>query len=538
MSQATTPVAAAPDAAYERRDQQTVQLVQQALRLVGTYRLLLVGICLLALVLRLWGIGQRSLWLDELSALAATAIELQDFLVALSVDANMTLYYWLLFVWLQIVGVGSEEALLRLPSAVAGVAAIPLIYVLGRRLHSRAAGVAAAALLAVNGFHVIMSQEARSYALLGTLTILSYLALDGALESGRRRDWVLHGVATALSFYCHSFTIFTVVAQGVFVVSRRSRAALLGLIGSGILMALLLAQLVPFLIRQSSGAKLSRLLPPGVEDGLNLLVAFSGGSHGAVAAYLALAALGAFVAGPGTRGRAYRNWMVLTWLLVPVALALAISVVQPILQIRYLFAILPALTLVAGIGLAGLPRPAGMATFAVIAALSLISIQAQLKGLGVRGNDDWRQAVSHALSNAQPGDGWIFVSKKGQSGFEYYAHWHWGRNPAAPYTDILEPFDWWQGLNDPMYEWTVSIRELEQFAAGHARIWVVQSHHINRATGQDLALPARDWLSDHGYQANEQVSRRLDGVQLRFYERAGHNNSHLLNHERITALPP
>ena len=132
----------------------------------------------------------------------------------------MTVYYWVLFVWLRLVGFGASEAMIRLPSAVAGTVAIPLIYLLGQRLHSKRAGLAAAALLAVNSFHVLLSQEARAYALLSCFTILSFLMLDRSLESGRKRDWALHAVASTLAFYCHFYTAFTLVGQGVFVLSR------------------------------------------------------------------------------------------------------------------------------------------------------------------------------------------------------------------------------------------------------------------------------------------------------------------------------
>src|SRR5206468_9537685 len=107
-------------------------------------------------------------------------------------------------------------------------------------LHSAGAGLAAAALLAVNGYHVLLSQEARAYAALSALTILSHILLDRAIERGRVRDWALHGLVTALAFYCHFYTAFVVLAQGIFVFSRRARAAVIGLVGRSVVMAGLL----------------------------------------------------------------------------------------------------------------------------------------------------------------------------------------------------------------------------------------------------------------------------------------------------------
>ena len=480
----------------------------------------LVILSALALAFRLWDIGQRGFWLDELSAVGTSALSFADLVQALTVEANMTLYYWVLFVWLRIVGFGAPEGLIRALSAVLGTAAVPLVYLLGRRLHSPVAGLAAAGLLAVNGFHVLMSQEARAYAALSTLTVGSYLLLDRALQRRGWRDWIFHAVVTSLAFYCHFYTVFTILAQGMFVVSRRSRTALIGLVGSGLVMASLLAQLVPFFIRQSHGAKLSHLVPPDAADLLEFLVNYSGASLPALALYVALAAIGCFAAGRA-RPRVYRNALLLTWFGLPLGLALAISVVRPIFNDRYLFAVLPALPLLAGIGLARLPRPVGLATFVLLGGLSVWALQGDLEA---RRAEQWREAVSYATSNAQRGDGWIFVSKWGQNGFEYYAGWHWGTNPAAPYADVFEPFDWREAYTVPKYRGVLSLSDLDRFAAGHPRIWLVLSHEFDggaggpRAEPVDTSAPVRDWLTRHGYSASQ---RQFRFVRVLLYQRRG-----------------
>lgn len=471
-------------------------------------------VVILGLGLRLWDIGERSFWLDELSAVGTSALELPALLQALTVEANMTLYYWALFVWLRVVGFGADEGTIRLLSALFGTAAIPFIYLLARRLHSPAAGLGAAALLAVNGFHILMSQEARAYALLSALTILSYLFLDRALQGGRRRDWLLHGVVTAAAFYSHFYTAFTMLAQGLLVLCRRSRAALLGLITSGIVMALLLVQLVPFFIRYSNGSKLSHLVRPDAGDFVNFFINFSGGSPALLAVYAVLVTLGLLAQG-GRRSRAYRAWMVGTWFVVPVALSFGISLVRPIFNDRYLFAALPALPLLAGIGLTRLPRPLAVLAVALVAGLSINALAGDFQA---RRTEEWREAVAYTLRNAQPGDGWIFISKWGQNGFEYYAGWHWGRNPAAPYDDIFEPFDWRQAATVPKYRGVLDMGQLPDFAARHARIWLVLSHEFDAVVGGDTAEAVRNWLTRNGYAAKQ---RQYRSVRVILYQRQG-----------------
>ena len=433
---------------------------------------MLPGLYLLGLAPRLWDLNQRSFWLDELSAVGTAALSFNELRQALTVEANMTLYYWALFVWLRLVGFGADEWLIRLPSVLIGSCTIPLSYLLGRRLHSGPAGLAAAGLVAANPFHILMSQEARAYAQYSTLTLVSFLVLDRALVHHRWRDWLWHGVVSTLACYSHFYTAFTMLGQGLFVLTRRSRAAVVGLTVSGLLLLVLLAQLVPFFIHHAGGAKLSHLQRPDLDDALNFLTAFAGGSASTLGLYLVFILIG-LLGGAAARARGYRAWFLLSWFLVPTVLAFAISQVRPIFNDRYLFATLPALPLLAGIGLARLPRPLGWAGGGALAALSLWSLAGDFE---VRPDEQWREAVAYTSARTQPGDGYVFVSKWGQNGFEYYAGWHWGTNPGAPYADVFEPFDWLAAARATKYRGVDFLDGLEAFSASHRRIWLIISH--------------------------------------------------------------
>jgi hypothetical protein len=58
--------------------------------------------------------------------------------------------------------------------------------------------------------------------------------------------------------------------------------------------------------------------------------------------------------------------------------------------------------------------------------------------------------------------------------------------------------------------------ELERFAPGHPRIWMVLSHEFEPAAGIDTAAPVRDWLSRHGYAASQ---RQFRHIRLLLYQR-------------------
>src|SRR4051794_18466430 len=166
------------------------------------------------------------------------------------------LYYALAWIWTQNTGTGPWG--LRSLSAIAGVATIPVTYLIGRELRDRRAGLVAAALVAVNPMLIWYSQEARAYALLALLCALSLLYCVRALRSGEVRDGneekrdkrnlVAWGVFSALALATHYFAVFPLAAEVVLLLRRRGRAAFAGLW----IVALMAALLAPLAIHQMS----------------------------------------------------------------------------------------------------------------------------------------------------------------------------------------------------------------------------------------------------------------------------------------------
>jgi mannosyltransferase len=155
------------------------------------------------------------------------------------------LYYALAWAWTQLTGTG--EVGLRSLSALAGVATVPVAFLLGAELRGRRAGIAAAAFVAVNPMLLWYSQEARGYALFALLTAAAALYFVRALEGGRR-DLTLWGAFSALALATHYFAIFPIALEAVWLLWRRRRAAVAGL---GIVAAAGLA-LAPLTVHQMS----------------------------------------------------------------------------------------------------------------------------------------------------------------------------------------------------------------------------------------------------------------------------------------------
>ena len=122
-----------------------------------------------ALSLRLLRLDFQPLWWDEgYSAWFATH-PLGAIAALTAQDIHPPLYYVLLHGWIGLLGAGPVA--LRLFSVVAGVLAIPAIYLAGRRMFSPRAALFAASLLAINPLHIYYSQEVRMYGLVALLSI-------------------------------------------------------------------------------------------------------------------------------------------------------------------------------------------------------------------------------------------------------------------------------------------------------------------------------------------------------------------------------
>ncbi len=135
-------------------------------------------------------------------------------------EANLqTIYFLLMRGWIHL---GQSEAWLRLPSALFGIASIPLIFVVARKFMGPRPPWRAAALLTFSPTHVSYSQEARSYTLTILLVLLSTYCFRAAVDSGRRRDWGLWTAVGILAFYSHDFAALVLVAQACSLFFRPS----------------------------------------------------------------------------------------------------------------------------------------------------------------------------------------------------------------------------------------------------------------------------------------------------------------------------
>jgi mannosyltransferase len=318
---------------------------------------------------------------------------------------------------------GDPTVLIRLPSLLLGTATVPLVYVLGVRTVGRHAALIAAALLAVSPFAIFYSTEARPYTTLTFLVSLSTLALVLALESSRRRWWVLYAVTGCLALYAHYFAIFALIAQGGWALwTHRERFWKLVLANAAIVVGYV-PWLLAFLDQKGNSISILAFYAPLNAKGVGreLLRLFPG--HPSFLAselpgrgVVVIVALALIVAtavggvetarraeGSGLRRPAPKLILVCLLALAPMVGFYLYSVTGPELFIaRYLSAALPFVVLVLGAVLAWPPRafslPAAGVVVVGVASGALASFEAEHR------RPAYKDAAHYIDRHARPGD--------------------------------------------------------------------------------------------------------------------------------------
>lgn len=185
--------------------------------------MILLLIVLLGFVLRVISINQ-SFWLDEAtSVLVARDFSFSDIITRFSPgDFHPPLYYFLLKIWIGVFG--ATEIGARSLSVVLGLATIPLVFLIGRKLLNKETGLIAALFFATAPLHIYYSQEARMYVLatfLATLLILFFLRIKK--DSRRFYNWVGFIIAGSLLIYTHyqTLSLFIVLIAYLWMSQRK-----------------------------------------------------------------------------------------------------------------------------------------------------------------------------------------------------------------------------------------------------------------------------------------------------------------------------
>jgi hypothetical protein len=213
------------------------------------------------------------------------------------IETNPPFYYLLMNLVMRI---GESEFLLRLPSVIAGTMAIPLIFILGRLGGASKSGVIGAGLLTLSAIAITYSREARTYALLqdvclltaiGTVIIIDHYAGSGPRTSRPvRREllgWSLFTSASIIGFYLHytfAFEIFVFECAMVTAIGmgwlggkvRIDRALVLKWLASSFVIVLAIAWGLVLARSQAQSVNISWMQVPSLHEAIRLLIHVDG----------------------------------------------------------------------------------------------------------------------------------------------------------------------------------------------------------------------------------------------------------------------
>ena len=348
-------------------------------------------------VLALYELGALSLWRDEVASVVFANGSLGDLLSLVDRPraevglANMATYYLLLHFWL---GLGESEAQIRLLSVIFGVASVVPVYFIGRRLAGWTLGALAAGIYVLIPFTIHYSQEARGYSLAMLVAgLLTWLLLIG-VDRKSRWPWLAYGVIAALGLYVHFFVAAVLAAHALWLIATRQVPPLAS---AALAMAPIVLALVPlpFIVGQFGAEQ--EWIPPLSLRLLNREMTALAGSQ---ALLLAFAVLGAV--GIGLHARDRRVWLMVICVVLPIALAMLVSLVKPLFIGRYLVVVLPQLAVLSAAAILALRgwllRGAAVAVLAVLLLLAVPTAYLD------QHEQDWRSAGAWMAGEVEPGD--------------------------------------------------------------------------------------------------------------------------------------
>jgi len=343
------------------------------------YLVILVLIVILGVALRVYDLGGKSLWTDEVASVRDS-----ESTTSMIEGAQPPLYYFVLYLFRYM---GTNEVILRLPSVVFGILTIALLYKVGKVFFGAKEGLIGAFLLSISTLHVYYSQEARMYILLGFLSLLSLFFFYKSIKENKNTFWFVFALSTILTLYTHYFGVFIIFVEIIFFIlmlirngllSKKMRASTrFGRFGKRTVLMFTLSTTIIFAIyfpffysrfgipSPLAEPQPSNSLPPPLELPflVKLFGQLSNGSpfgYSEVALYLFIIL---FLCGCVIYMNKYKekSALLLLWIIVPIILFFWVSTIPFVVkrtpvyaEPRYLIFVLPIYLLLISIGITGI----------------------------------------------------------------------------------------------------------------------------------------------------------------------------------------
>lgn len=178
--------------------------------------LYLLGIVIFGLISRLICINKADgLWNDEyVSYMISAKPFFNGFLDGIKSQCHMPFYYLYLKFFMSVFG--QSDILLRLTSVLAGVAAIPVMYFVGKEKDNTLAYLCSG-FTAISSFLIYYSQEVRLYSILFLFSALSLLYTIKIIKNPVRKNFILYILFNFLILFTHTIGFVFVFFNLIFL---------------------------------------------------------------------------------------------------------------------------------------------------------------------------------------------------------------------------------------------------------------------------------------------------------------------------------
>ncbi len=480
----------------------------------------LTGLTLLALGLRLFRLGFRSLWLDEAYSLKLASADWQGIVQGAAMDIHPPLFHILLGGWIRVFG--TSEYALRSLSALMGALLIPVIFKLVAVMINRRAAWFTAGLTAVSPYFLELSRSGRMAGLLALLVVLAWYFFWRFLNDDRIWSIVGYGAAILAALYTHYFGFLVLFSQHLYIfmgigklkLSREKRKAWM------LIQMFLLLGYSPWLTifwkHLSSGGPSWRGVGASWFEPLHSLYSFMVGiSCWTLADKLSAGSLllvAAIPAGAYLIPR-WRDWygvmlprawgLILTGIFVPLGLVWVYSINKiNVFDNRYLSFPAAACLLLLGTALAALPRRKSIIVGGLILAGFAIPIGNQF--FVYRYYDNWRGVAAIIEKQVRKNDTVAVYPAWNENPLDYYLR------DDVPIQGIPGTYDPISGVTkDYFYINRENIDNLKSLFTSEQQVWLVL---VNQGQPQELI---HEWFLAGFKPKYEQQS---EGIRIILFE--------------------
>lgn len=395
---------------------------------------LLIIIIGIGFFLRIHNLGMESLWLDE--GYTLNCAENIERTLEEGSSAHPPLYFILTHYWIK--AFGNSEFALRLLPLIFGVLAILLIYFLAKEIFNSRTGLISSLLLAVSFFNIEYSQEARMYSLLVFLTLLSFLFFTKLVINKKYnfRNYLFYALSTLALLYTHYFGVLILMVQVIYFIwlsfhekkeiNLRKWAFIIG----GLI--ILIVPWAPHLLADIGGnlGDDTWRVQPTLKSLVQLLLHFSSESGILVAVFSLLGLYSLFRV---KKKDSYqfnvklknveKNFLLLFWFLLPVAVAYVISkAVNPSFIPRYFIHCSPAFFILAAKGLDKLAKKHLIISGLILIFIAGFSLSIWQGYINRPNVPQWGEISSEINTSADKEEDLVIFNRGGYKGniFPYY----------------------------------------------------------------------------------------------------------------------